>query len=346
MSSGQKQKLGIKQPALMTGGQQDLLGKLTGLLTGEIGAGVQAYPGQITPGPSGIQSQAFGSISDILGGTGLAGATSEMGMTALNKILEGYDPTLAMQSWEKGVKEPAMRTWTEEMIPQILESYGGRNALSSSGLQKTLAKSGTNLASDISGQLMQTLLAEKGQTTQAQLQGIPLTQMPLQTAMTALGAGITQRGIEAEQLAEPYQKWQTEQPYANPWLQQVQPTLEQKAFENIAYPKETMGGGVSCCFIFIEGERFTDAVRQFRDAHFGPNSYVSKGYKLMAKWLVPWMKKSKIVKKMVQRVMLDPLLRVAIWTEKKSKTGCFYIPVGLFWCFVWGHSARLRLCLK
>jgi hypothetical protein len=191
-----------------TGGQMDILSQLAGLLGGQIGQGVSGYPGQITPGVSPLQQQAFGNISDIMGGQGPA-------QEALNQILAPYDPTLAMDYWTKAVKEPAMRTWTEEMIPKIMESYGAQNALSSSGLQKTLAKSGANLSSDLAGTLAQTLLGEKGQWTQAALQAIP---MPLQQAMAGLEAGGTQRGIAAEQMAEPYQKWATEQPYSNPWL--------------------------------------------------------------------------------------------------------------------------------
>ncbi len=103
-------------------------------------------------------------------------------------------------------------------------------------------------------------------------------------------------------------------------------------------------GNTSCCFIFLEGNNgyLEDSVRTFRDKYFSPDSWVSKGYKRMARWLVPMMKRSKIVKQSVRFFMLDPLARVARWHEGTDKLGWLFVPVGVFWCFIWGESARLR----
>jgi hypothetical protein len=104
------------------------------------------------------------------------------------------------------------------------------------------------------------------------------------------------------------------------------------------------GGGAGCCFIFMAGNNgiLEDEVRNFRDEYFPPDSRVAKGYKMMARYLVPWMKKSGWVKRMVKKIMLEPLSRVAHWHEGKDNTGWIFIPVGVFWCLIWGESARLK----
>ena len=336
----QKQKVRVLQPETLTPGQRSLLDQLTGVLTGQVGAGVQAYPGQITPGPSALQTQAFGALADTLGGGGIMAPATE----SLKGLMGQYDPTQAMDYWTKAVKEPAMRTWQEELVPQILEKYGAQNALSSSAFGQTLARSGANLASNLAGTLAQTILGEKGQHAQTQLGAATGYGNLAQNILSqVLGAGQTQRGIQAEQMAEPYQKWAYEQPYSNPWLSLLGPALTTPAFENVPYTREMAGRnlGMSCCFIFNEGERLTEAVKRYRDKYFPPDSYVSKGYKIMAKWLVPWMRKSRFVKRVVQKIMLNPLSSFAEAVEAKSQKGWFYAPIGIFWCSTWDQMGRL-----
>lgn len=104
-------------------------------------------------------------------------------------------------------------------------------------------------------------------------------------------------------------------------------------------------GGGGCCFIFLEGDRLTDNVRMFRDEHFGKDSFVSRGYSSMARWLTPIMKRSRLFKGFVRLVMLNPLSKVADWYFKENKTGWIFIPIGLFWCSVWEYSARVKECM-
>jgi len=344
----QKMKLGIEQPGLLTGGQRSLLDQLTGLLSGQVGQGVSAYPGQITPGPSGLQGQAFGQISDILGTGGQFGGLAQAGAGTLQDLLKPFDPTLSMQAWEKGVKEPAMRTWKEEMMPGIMEKYAGANALESSGMRKELVGGGEKLGADISGQLAQILLQQQGQTQQTQLGAAGLgqqyAQMPLQQAMQGLQAGGTERDILSQQMQEPYQKWLTEQAYQNPWLQYLQQALGTQAFENIAYPKETKGfqagasgGGSNCCFIVIQGEgKLTDDVRYVRDLIIErlKNVTIPKGYKKLAFVLVPLMKKSKFIHTFVRLIMTKPISIFSNWFIERRRSKVLFIPIGIFWLSV------------
>ncbi len=99
-----------------------------------------------------------------------------------------------------------------------------------------------------------------------------------------------------------------------------------------------------CCFIFRAGNDgvLEDPVRIFRDKYFAPDSNVSVGYKKMAKYLVPWMEKSRMVKKIVKALMLDPLARVARWDKGSDRLGWLFIPIGVFWCFIWGETGKVR----
>jgi len=105
-----------------------------------------------------------------------------------------------------------------------------------------------------------------------------------------------------------------------------------------------MAAAKGCCFIFLEGNNgvLEDSVRKFRDKCFPPDSRVARGYKMMARWLVPFMRKSSFIKKVVKTLMLDPLARVARWYKGNDKYGWMFIPVGIFWCLIWGESARLK----
>jgi hypothetical protein len=104
------------------------------------------------------------------------------------------------------------------------------------------------------------------------------------------------------------------------------------------------GGGAGCCFIFMAGNDgvLEDDVRNFRDRHFPPDSLVANGYKAMARWLVPRMKKSPIVKSIVKKVMLQPLSCVAKWDRTRKGRGWMFIPVGIFWCTVWKEYGMFR----
>lgn len=53
---------------------------------------------------------------------------------------------------EEAFNAPAMRNFEEDIIPSILERYGGRGSKNSSALQQTLGRAGQNLATDLNAQ--------------------------------------------------------------------------------------------------------------------------------------------------------------------------------------------------
>lgn len=92
----------------------------------------------------------------------------------------------------------------------------------------------------------------------------------------------------------------------------------------------------TCCFIFLEGEgHIANVVRWYRDTRYGRNGAVAKGYRAMAKWLVPLMRKMKIVKWGVKRLMTRPLFRYAEWAFGYNRYGWMFAPFKWFWTTAW-----------
>ena len=100
-----------------------------------------------------------------------------------------------------------------------------------------------------------------------------------------------------------------------------------------------------CCFIFIEGEgELTETVRKYRDEHY-LNTPVALGYKGMASWLVPLMKRHRWVKEMVRFTMTRPLSRYAEWYYGQNSYGWVMWPLKSFWTSTWGFYGKLILSI-
>jgi hypothetical protein len=95
-----------------------------------------------------------------------------------------------------------------------------------------------------------------------------------------------------------------------------------------------------CCFIFIEGEgEVTETVRRYRDEHY-LNTPVAWGYKKMASWLVPLMKRSRLIKNIIRYSMTKPLGKYADWYYGKNHYGWIFTPNKLFWVGIWDIYGR------
>lgn len=167
-------------------------------------------------------------LEEILKGAGA-------GEGPLGELLK-FEPEKTKEYWETSVKAPAMQMFEEDVLPKVLEPFIASGIMDSSAAQRAMAKSGERLTTDLGGILGQLLFqseqAYKGQLPQA---------MGLIESL-GLGAGGAQRGIEQERLGEPYQKWATSQPYANPYLNLLQTVLGSRAFEPIVQgPTQTQG---------------------------------------------------------------------------------------------------------
>jgi hypothetical protein len=256
--------------------QERYLNQLTGLLGQQLGQGVPAYPGQLTPGLSQFQQQAFGQMGGITPPTdyynsvlGLAdpGAASRMmggAETALGGAMQPFDTDAFMQTLEPG-RQLALRTFNQDVIPGIMERYIGSQGTSDSGAAlRALAREGSNLSLGLSAQAMPYLFQGQENQLGRQMQGAGqlagMSMLPGQQVGQAqgiegnylnqlLGMGGIERGVQAEQMQEPYQKWLSTQGYNNPWVQQfIGPALGAQAFDSFyeqgrASPWAALAGG-------------------------------------------------------------------------------------------------------
>ena len=207
--------------------QRGLLNKLINTISPQIGQGIEAYGGPLVADPTDALSQIYsgtsGTANDLASGGGYYAPAAASG-DVLQNLMKEFNPTSATEYWEKSIKAPAMDTWTKEILPQILESYGGRNASSSSGMGTSLAKSGETLTTNLGAQLQELLFNTEQAQKQTQLAATGraqnLANVPGNTLNQLLTPATSEYDIAQNKVIEPYTKWSTEQAYNNPWLQQ------------------------------------------------------------------------------------------------------------------------------
>lgn len=100
-------------------------------------------------------------------------------------------------------------------------------------------------------------------------------------------------------------------------------------------------GGSGCCFIFLESYNGTLPffVRKSRDRYYRLLPSVADGYNRMALWLVPLMQRSRIVRALVWRLMVQPLTQYGGFTHRVAGYQSFGSRriYRKFWFTVWKH---------
>lgn len=230
----------FKQMSTLTPEQLQILNQLTGVLSGQIGQGVSSYPGAYTPGATGNQKQIYELVNSLLSGKGpLQGE----GMDSLKSLMQPYDDTGATNYWNEAIKKPALDTWSEDTVPQIMEQFAAYDAAGSGPAMKAVANSGADLNANLGSTLASVLFQDKNAWQNRQLSADTAgLQYPQTLINSVLGAATQERGIQSEQGQEGYQDWMMEQSWANPWLQQLGLGLGTKAFENVAIPGASQKG--------------------------------------------------------------------------------------------------------
>jgi len=292
----------MEEAFTMMPGQLNILNLLSSVLGGQIGKGIKGYEGQITPGATPLQEQIFGEAGQWMG---------------------RQTPEAAREFWETGLKAPMMETWEKETIPMLREQFIGQGLESSSGLNRALAESGRRLTTDVGSMLEQVLF--KGEQA-----------LPGQMAGMMGGVAGPQRQIQAELMQEPYMKWQQEQPWANPWLQQLGLGLGTQAFETIAAPKQFQAGLcilATACY----GERSDEVnfFRLFRD-YVLPQKVI-RGYYVFSDVILPLMK-FRPVKRLVREMIVNPLVRAGrrmIFHQPHNVKTIFDSGVTVGWLIFW-----------
>lgn len=195
-------------------------------------AGVEAYPGTMTAPASPIQQQLYQKASDLMGGNKIGNKALQ---TFLNTYSGGYqpqafDPSSILNLFQTSVYNPAMKSFQEEVLPEIAERFAGRGSFDSGGTLYTMTKSANDLMSNLMGQKASMLSAAKNAWDNQELQkflGInsmlptvasTLSSTSLAGIPYAMSLGQTQQAQNQAALTEQYQKWLSSQPYQNPYL--------------------------------------------------------------------------------------------------------------------------------
>lgn len=92
-----------------------------------------------------------------------------------------------------------------------------------------------------------------------------------------------------------------------------------------------------CCFIFLEATngKLPWYVRRERDYYYHKDSRLPAGYKRMAAWLVPLMRRSHLVKWLVNTLMVKPLTAVGGYHHCVNNYGKYLRPVKHIWFYIW-----------
>lgn len=232
-------------------------------LTDWLGQGIQggptAYPGTITPGISPLQQMGFGAaqglgplatggqqyFQNVLGMTDPAAAQGYMGMAGqgLQNLMQPFDPTMAMQAMQPA-RQFATDIFQQDIIPSIMERLPMSGAKASGSMERALGREGARLAGGLGAELGRYIFpAWQNQLGRQQAgigQAMGLAQLPGQLLGQAgqiggmgtdmlsqlMNIGGIQRGITGQQMMEPFQKWQYQQPWNYLSMGLGQPPME------------------------------------------------------------------------------------------------------------------------
>lgn len=126
----------------------------------------------------------------------------------------------------------------------------------------------------------------------------------------------------------------------------LQGTVFDKQTDNFTGQGDQSGwqSGVSCCFIFLQGLNgmLPWYINLARRDYYTPTR--RRGYKWMASWLVPAMKKSRTVQWLVNSIVIKPFLRYGayIYGDKNSQqSSALLAPYCKAWLAVWGGLGKI-----
>lgn len=230
---------------------RDMYNQFTEWLQPQMG-GVTAYPGPMVPGQSNLQQMGFDIaqgltpiasggqqyFGDVLAGADPSAPGRSMGMAeqGLRDVMQSFDPSTVTEGLQPG-RDLAMDMFNRDIIPALKERYVAKaGTADAGGLDRALAREGGRLSMGMGAQAYPYLFqGQQNQLNRQQTgvnQAMNLAGLPGQVLGQAgqvggqgmdmlsniLGYGAMERGITGEQMQEPFQKWQTQQPYNNPWI--------------------------------------------------------------------------------------------------------------------------------
>ena len=337
------------------------MGYITGKTEGstnQVGTGVAPYSGQLTPGAQPLQSGEWSMENQMLQGNAPGQAQATAVDTSLAKP---WDPTEATQEWTKAIQDPAMQNWNQNLLPSILEKYAGADAAGGGNAAKTVTDQAMQLQTGLESNLASTLLSDKSTSNSQALGASQDIYSHLQQILSgASGGGSEQYNVGQAQDTALQKNWETAQPYNNPWLSLGTGGENVTAMQNIVTPNQSIlpaaisaGASVApslistvapmlagCCFIFIAANDgvLHPIVRRYRDEHMTEQN--RRGYYKLSDWLVPKMKKHKLVYHAVRFLMTEPMTSYGKWFYGASTRGEKFRPLAKFWLKVFDWMGR------
>lgn len=122
----------------------------------------------------------------------------------------------------------------------------------------------------------------------------------------------------------------------------LDPLWQQHAFQGSAQGyAQSVGQNVNCCFILLEAlnGKLPWHVRVNRDRYYVQYPEVASGYKRMAKWLVPMMRRNGFIRKAVNWLMVKPIVSYSGWLYRENKFGWLMWLFKPVWFAVWRNNA-------
>lgn len=222
---------GTETEPLWNEGQQKLAGQIQQNTYEGILGGVDPYTGQIAPGATANQQAAFQGAGGLLGG--LPGQVNVQ--PAINQMMSGQpayqiDPATSQQFYQSAVVNPAQSRF-QDTLQGIDHRYGARFGRAGSQLENAY-RSGERMNTELAGiqgdlvyrdEMARRQAAENAMSRMGQGAQLGMAQNQLvgseqrQNLGMLAGLGAAERGIQGQQNAEQYNKWQMAQPYNNPW---------------------------------------------------------------------------------------------------------------------------------
>jgi hypothetical protein len=251
---GSEKTAETKKTPRLTQSQMDLLKQLSGQVAGQVGEGVEPYPGEMAAGESELQQGLFDILNKQVGGQG--GTLEQMLQSGQQMVTQDdtFDQGAAREYWQQSFVEPTRQNFYEETMPELREQFAGQGALSSGGFNRAVADAAADMETQLGGKLGEILYQGRQDFQDRQMQqqqlGLSTLDQALNEVNALMQAGQQQRGIEQQGLEAQMQKWQQSQPYNNPWLQQAPTALGVSPYQIDTYTK---GGGTGVVGGMLQG---------------------------------------------------------------------------------------------
>lgn len=159
----------------------------------------------------------------------------------------------------------------------------------------------------------------------------------------ALGAGNTANNFGLNQF-NPSANVETPFQYGSTWGSQLAGISAAGRSKNKSTgTSANAGADVSCCFIMLEAYRgmLPGHVRKCRDKYYAAFPDIATGYKRMARWLVPAMRSSVIIRFLVWFLMVKPLTEWGRFVTRQDITKKGYKIARQFWFTLWNITGKL-----